>query len=195
MIKKLLSMAFMLSLSICLSAQTVPGFFAGSGFQFRANSNSSVSGQTFDISLGISPRLGYFITERWALGITGNYRSKLGTVDNQWNTGIFGRYAHPFFEGRLLLWSEAKICYAGSNYYKASLGYYEHGIDASVSAGLMFFPKPKFALEFGIGELLSLHRSLFFIHTQDLAYIDMNRSNRHKNIMPEIACFYFFNRN
>jgi hypothetical protein len=189
-------LSFLLGLSFYAQAQVGKGFYTGSGIQM-GYSSTLVPGYTQKtLEFGISPKFGYFFSNHWAIGMSGNFSfSKTGNLKiNNFNYSVFSRYAHPIaLEGKLMLWADLS---AGLKPWKSwgIVQYQSRGInfETSISAGLLLFPKPKIGIELALGNIFSYTKMLNLNGTPyDLQTIGVLNIG---NTSPQVGLYYFFNR-
>jgi hypothetical protein len=203
MYRNLLLLGILLSLSFHLSAQVGKGFFAGGSinttFYTTFGNYSGNSGLGFN--LGIAPRVGYYFSDRWSVGISGstgfnNFNSyRKGYV---WSSGIFSRYALPIgLDGKLMLWGELDAKWTSAEYWDKTISGRSNILSAgyastSLSAGLLFFPTTKWGIEVGIGSLMRYERKILEngsqIYGGHFSFLNLGNSS------PQLGIHYYFNR-
>lgn len=195
-------LSFLLGLSFYAQAQVGKGFSVGGSLQTSFSTSTNSGTRMNGLTLGISPRLAYYFSERWAVGISGaiDYSAtSTMTRSTNWSSGIFGRYAHPIgLDGRLMLWGELDAKFNAWEVWNKALGGNGYlirgtGLSSSLSAGLLFFPRPKWGIEVGLGSLAAYNRPLSLdgnpiTPTQSFSFLNIG------NTSPQVGLYYFFNR-
>lgn len=108
---------------------------------------------TNGFNMSLSPKLGYFIMDRWAVGaqVGLNVYSPEGTNDTQtsWSVGPFTRYYFASNEVDSLLrngafFGEGSVGFGGDN---SSTGNSTNGAELGIGAGYAYFITPNVGLE------------------------------------------------
>ena len=167
----------LLSLGLCLfsgiKAQVGTGLFAGGGLGFSIYNSESkdgsttVKGPTVSV-IKINPRIGYFLTDNFALGVDLGYwgtfskltdgveeKTSLNTV----GVGIFGRYAFNVDEdSKFFIYTDLNVGFSSTT-GKTEVGSVSVDTDpiskvmVGIAPGIMYFPTPKIGLEASLGNL------------------------------------------
>lgn len=108
----------------------------------------------------INPKLGYFITDDFAVGVEAGYTASKKTVAgntsndvNAFGAGVFGRYYFLEVGNRFKTYTELGVGYDRSkdkiNDYKSD------GFGAGLSLGINYFVTDNIAISFGLADVLS----------------------------------------
>ncbi|WP_159452590.1 outer membrane beta-barrel protein [Pedobacter nyackensis] len=164
---KLFIMAMLCAIAFSTNAQTEKGkFLLGGGVNF-STSNQDNQGSGRKTVFGLSPRIGYLVSDNWAVGTTLNYSiSKVKGTINDNNTLDMGNQ-HTYYGIAPFVRYYAKIAdnfkFFGDFNVQAAFGkekeVNEHGksgatkskhntYSTGISPGLAFFPAKKWAIEF-----------------------------------------------
>jgi hypothetical protein len=159
-----------LFLSLTGFAQVCKGkWLVGGGFDSftRTNTMTSPAAENKNSSVSISPRVGYFFADRWAVGIApnySNYKYKDSIVTNKgsgYGIGAFVRYYQPIGEKLGIFGQLNGISYSvGSSELdhiddaqSRKNKYQSVGVGAFIQPGIVYFITPKIGLETSIGAL------------------------------------------
>jgi len=165
--KKIMFMAafavFGLSNGFAQEAETTYGFEEGGiilegnlGYNSTNDKNTDIKTSGFTIN----PKLGYFLTEDFAVGVQANFNSSKREVsgtdvrdNNSFGAGIFGRYYFLDLGKRFKTYTELGLEYSTErdkiNDFKAN------GFGAGLNLGINYFVTDKIAISFGLADVLS----------------------------------------
>jgi hypothetical protein len=167
----------LLSLGLCLfsgiKAQVGTGLFAGGGLGFSVfssevkNGSTTVKGPVVSV-IKVNPRIGYFLTDNFALGVDLGYWGTFSTYKNgveektSLNTigiGLFGRYAFNVDEeSKFFIYTDFNVGFSSTT-GKTEVGSVSFDTDpisnviVGIAPGIMYFPTPKIGLEASLGNL------------------------------------------
>jgi hypothetical protein len=125
------------------------------------------TGDTSDDYFAVTPKVGYFLDEKWAVGADINYstRSYLdapgNNLDKTNSFGIGGFVRYYFLSlGNFKAFGEAGLGYNHSktDYFVGNSNTY-NGIKANIDLGLNYFFTPKWAATFTLAEILSYNNA------------------------------------
>ena len=171
--KKYLSAAFtaamLFATTSSLLAQETPRkkFFVGTSFGFSSSTRETVK---MDVGTGaptgvtemkytywhVAPQFGWFIRERFALGVEGSY----GHYENvgpdyakKWGAGIFGRFLVPIWTSRFSVYNDLVLNFDHQNSYSHSTVPFRNKFN---TVGLYYRPGLQFRLKSNINLLASM---------------------------------------
>ncbi|HTM98990.1 MAG TPA: outer membrane beta-barrel protein [Pedobacter sp.] len=170
---KLLMMAILLAIGYAASAQIEKGNSFGGGSISFGTSNGNSNSLRLN-SLAIGPKVGYFVNNRFAIGIELSYNlSKLngesydyfnentqmvergfGFKEENFGLAPFARYYFPL-TNNFMFFGQANIVAEINSYkniddsgYLYRTDYSLKGFGASLNPGFAFYPSPKWMIEF-----------------------------------------------
>lgn len=128
----------------------------GLGFNTTKDKNSDTKTSSFSIS----PKLGYFVTEDFAVGVQADYSSAqkevVGTKTNDvraFGAGVFARYYFLELGNRFKTYTELGVGYDSGkdkiNDYKTD------GFGAGLTLGINYFVTDNIAISFGLADVVS----------------------------------------
>ncbi|RXJ51381.1 outer membrane beta-barrel protein [Gelidibacter gilvus] len=143
--------------------ETTYGFEEGSimlegglGFNTTNNKNSDTKTSGFTIS----PKVGYFLTEDFAVGVEGLYASStrevagIDTGDNKsFGAGVFARYYFLDLGKRFKTYTELGLGYVSNKDKIADVK--ADGFGAGLNLGINYFVTENIAISFGLADVLS----------------------------------------
>lgn len=128
----------------------------GIGFNSTKDKNSDSKTNAFSIS----PKLGYFITDDFAIGVDAGYstskRERLGATTSEVNSfgaGVFGRYYFLELGNRFKTYTELGVGYDSTKDKLADVK--SDGFGAGLSLGLNYFVTDNIAISFGLSDVIS----------------------------------------
>ncbi|MGC1633657.1 MAG: outer membrane beta-barrel protein [Gelidibacter sp.] len=128
----------------------------GLGFSSTKDKNTDTKTNGFTIN----PKVGYFITEDFAVGVEGSFDSSttevLGTDvrDNKsFGAGVFARYYFLDLGKRFKTYTELGLGYASSKNKIADVK--ADGFGAGLNLGINYFVTENIAISFGLADVLS----------------------------------------
>lgn len=170
---KLLAIATLLLISLKSFSQVSQGnVFAGGSFIIQNNKYTDNHKST---TFGISPRVGYFISNNFSVGLSIGYNhytdkttlsNVLGTYDHKYkngtfNIGPFARYYKSLGSDKFFLFVEGQLSFAHNTVKNedkyASSSSDMNSIGVGFTPGFIFFPTPKFGFEANFGSLSLSH--------------------------------------
>lgn len=207
--KKLVLFVALIAMSAGAFAQTSAGsLYAGGGLNFSTTTgNTQGNGATVDkpvqTQIGISPNVGYFISDNLAVGAsigvnysgTNNKANNNKTKTTSFNVGPFARMYFPMGDN-FYAYGQASVGVGFGN-SKAIGGNTTVTVNKmssvyfSVTPGVTFFPSEKVGIDFGL-------RLLSFNHTQNTDpqnNVDDNTNNFQfgfNTFSPSIGINYYF---
>ncbi|VXC36373.1 conserved exported hypothetical protein [Flavobacterium sp. 9AF] len=126
------------------------------GFSSTNNKNT----ETKESSFVFNPKAGYFLTDKFALGLelsVGSDKTKVAGTDTDKNSnfgaGVFGRYYFLDLGARFKTYAEAGV---GFNSGKKGLADAKYsGVGAGAGLGINYFLTENFAINFALTDILS----------------------------------------
>ena len=138
------------------------GIFLEGGLGFNSTNNKNSDTKTSGFS--ISPKVGYFLTDDFAVGVQGSYISSTrevggtDTADNKtFGAGIFGRYYFLDLGKRFKTYTELGLRYGSSKDKIADTK--ADGFGGGINLGINYFVTENIAISFGLADLLSYSSS------------------------------------
>ncbi|KVV15400.1 outer membrane beta-barrel protein [Flavobacterium sp. TMP13] len=128
---------------------------------FSFNSTNDKNTDTKTNSLGFNPKVGYFLTDKFALGLeleVANGSTEVAGIDTKkssnFGAGVFGRYYFLELGERFKTYAEVGVDF---NNGKDGLGNMEtkySGVGFGAGLGLNYFVTENFAINFGLSDIL-----------------------------------------
>jgi len=163
--KKTLIILIVLIAALSSQAQTTKGsMFAGGDFRYyhSTSKNNNLQAERYN-QFEVRPHFGYFITDRFALGVSAEYtilKANYDTVTSEYLTtikrygpGIFARY-YGSIAGNFGYIVQGDV---GYQYHEYGYSYEpfdkENTISIGIKPGLYYFITPKFCLETTLGSI------------------------------------------
>ena len=126
------------------------------GFSSTNNKNTEVKTNSFEFN----PKVGYFLTDKFALGIelgVGSDKSETAGTDTNKNSnfdaGVFGRYYFLELGQRFKTYAEVGVGFRSGKETLADVKYTGVGFDAGL--GINYFVSDSFAINFGLSDILA----------------------------------------
>ncbi|BDU23373.1 MULTISPECIES: outer membrane beta-barrel protein [unclassified Flavobacterium] len=123
------------------------------GFSTNNDKNTDVKTNSFEFN----PKAGYFLTDKFALGLDlgiGSDKKKVAGTDadknSNFNVGVFGRYYFLDLGQRFKTYAEAGV---GLNTGKEGEAKYS-GVGINAGLGINYFVSNSFAINFGLTDIL-----------------------------------------
>ena len=121
--------------SICNCQLTKKNWMIGGSLSFSSQKTQFPLNESKSTQFGITPKIGYFLADKWALGILGSFNYDIYSVNNikskttTYGIGSFMRYYFLTTENKYNIQTE---CYASYNNSKNNLqgkggGFYSYG--------------------------------------------------------------------
>jgi outer membrane protein len=124
------------------------------GFSANNDKNTDVKTNSFEFN----PKAGYFLTDKFALGLDlgiGSDKKKVAGTDadknSNFNVGVFGRYYFLDLGQRFKTYAEAGV---GLNTGKEGEAKYS-GVGFGAGLGINYFVSNSFAINFGLTDILA----------------------------------------
>ncbi|WP_348824382.1 outer membrane beta-barrel protein [Flavobacterium aestuarii] len=162
----LLATVFAINLANAQESQMPKATFS-KGDMWIEGGISLTTGDTSDDYFAITPKVGYFLDEKWAVGADINYSSRTyldGTSNNldktnSFGIGVFARY-YFLNLGNFKAFGEAGLGYNHSKTdYLVGESNTFNGIKANIDLGINYFFAPKWAATFTLAEILSYNNA------------------------------------
>ena len=163
--KKIVLSLAVLATGVAAQAQEGFGFKKGDvllegnvGFNTTNDKNSDTKENTFNFT----PKAGYFINDKFALGIELGIGSDKTTVNgtdtdknSNFDAGVFGRYYFLELGQRFKTYAEVGVAYKSGKATLAEVKY--SGFGAKAGLGINYFVTPKMAINFGLSNVLAFN--------------------------------------
>lgn len=128
------------------------------------NSTKDKNDDSKNNAFGINPKIGYFVTEDFVVGVEAGFNSTKREVsgtnvsdNNAYSAGVFGRYYFLDLGKRFKTYTELGLGYV-SNKDKIN-DYKTNGFGAGLNLGLNYFVTDNIAVSFGLADVLSYNSS------------------------------------
>lgn len=127
---------------------------------------SLTTGDSNDDYFAVTPKFGYFLDEKWAVGADINYASvsylpNANNLDKSNSFGIGGFVRYYFLSlGNFKAFGEAGLGYNHTKLdYNGGASNTNNGIKANIDLGINYFFTPKWAATFTLAEILSYNNA------------------------------------
>ncbi len=149
--------------------ETTYGFDEGSimlegGLGFNTSKDKNTDTKTNGFS--ISPKIGYFVTEDFAVGVEASYTSSTTEIagtdikDNKgFGAGVFARYYFLDLGKRFKTYTELGVGYASNKDKIADVK--ADGFGAGLNLGINYFVTENIAISFGLADVVSYSSAKF----------------------------------
>ena len=134
------------------------GIILEGGLGFNSTNNKNTDTKTNGFS--INPKVGYFLTEDFAVGVQGSYNSSTTEVrgtdvsDNKaFGAGVFARYYFLDLGKRFKTYTELDLGYSSSKNKITDVK--ADGFGAGLNLGINYFVTENIAISFGLADVLS----------------------------------------
>jgi len=126
------------------------------GFSSTNDKNTETKTNAFEFN----PKAGYFLTDKFALGLElgiGSDKEEVAGTDtdknSNFNVGVFGRYYFLDLGQRFKTYAEAGVGFANGKEGLAEAKY--SGVRVGAGLGINYFVSESFAINFGLTDILS----------------------------------------
>ncbi len=136
-------------------------------FSYFSNKNNNEP-VTTESGFNFTPKVGYFVSEEFAVGAQLGLSSFKDEIESQnqtfeekltgYNVGVFGRYYFLDLGERFKTYGELGVNYSGTNYDDGIDGTDDrkaNGFGANLGLGLNYFVTERFAISFVLSDILS----------------------------------------
>ena len=174
--KVILSAAALFAFALSVQAQEAEtpafGFAEGNiiiegNLSFGSTKDEDVAGETKESNFNFNPKAGYFLTNKFAVGVelgigsTKEEESPVGAPTDEFKTntfsaGVFGRYYFLDLGQRFKTYAELGVGFGSSkNEFNGTETSKVNGVNAGFDLGINYFVTQSFAINFGLANVLS----------------------------------------
>lgn len=132
---------------------------------FGSSKNDNGTTEVKNNDFGFSPKVGYFLSDKLALGVelgigSGKEETTVGSVStedktNSFNAGVFARYYFLDLGQRFKTYTEAGLGFqSGKSETDGTENYKDSGFGLGIDLGMNYFVTENFAINFGLNNVL-----------------------------------------